>query len=375
MALSITNAIPQTWVIIGVLVVLLIVSIKKRQGSEIFPVNTTTEIKGLAILLVIFSHIGYFLVNDQRFLQPLSNYAGLGVDLFLILSGYGLVASALKRHLPLWQFYKKRLFKIYLPVALIILLFLILDFTILHRTYPFALTIKNLLGFFPRADVYTDIDSPLWFITPLLFFYILFPLTFWRRGPLVSALLVAIIGWLVVKQNLPNLIGVTPDVATLYKLHFLGFPLGMGLGAILNQPPRLFQNILVEIKKRFLNPLAANLLRAGGIIASISLFWYYSKHSAVGMNWKHEELAQLAMSLAIICLFLLKQFELRLLALLGAFSFEIYLLHWPLLSRYNILYGHLPASLATLLYLAFFVGLGYVYQGLSQSFFKRIKLT
>jgi peptidoglycan/LPS O-acetylase OafA/YrhL len=45
---------------------------------------------------------------------------------------------------------------------------------------------------------------------------------------------------------------------------------------------------------------------------------------------------------------------------LGIYSFEIYLLHWPLLSRYNFLFKFLPAGLATFLYLPILLGLAYL---------------
>jgi len=46
--------------------------------------------------------------------------------------------------------------------------------------------------------------------------------------------------------------------------------------------------------------------------------------------------------------------------LIGTYSYEMYLLHWPLLSRYDFLYRTLPASLATFAYLALFIGLGWI---------------
>ena len=50
--------------------------------------NTTTSIKGLAIFIIILSHISGNL--GIRFLTPLG---GIGVALFLFLSGYGLSKS------------------------------------------------------------------------------------------------------------------------------------------------------------------------------------------------------------------------------------------------------------------------------------------
>src|SRR3990167_8339061 len=66
--------------------------------------ESTLALKGFAILAVIFSHIGYFLVADHRFLFPLSTFGGVGVDLFLLLSGFGLTMSALSKDMSIRDF-------------------------------------------------------------------------------------------------------------------------------------------------------------------------------------------------------------------------------------------------------------------------------
>ena len=66
-------------------------------------------------MMVIFSHIGYFLDAGKQFTYPWSVAGGVGVDIFLFLSGFGLTMSALKTDLGIFQFYIKRLPRIYLP--------------------------------------------------------------------------------------------------------------------------------------------------------------------------------------------------------------------------------------------------------------------
>ena len=86
MTIFIANAIWETRIVIVGLLLALLVSARRAKNHSFFPPSTTTELKGLAILMIVFSHIGYFLVSDHRFLVPLSNYAGVGVDLFFLLS-------------------------------------------------------------------------------------------------------------------------------------------------------------------------------------------------------------------------------------------------------------------------------------------------
>lgn len=343
MTLPITDPISQTYVVAVVLLTGLLLTIRQRHGDKLFPPEATLELKGLAILFIILSHIGYFLVSDHRFLVPMSNFAGVGVDLFLILSGYGLAASALHKPLNAWQFYTKRLTRIYLPIIATVLFFLGLDYFILDLTYSFKTIWQGLIGFFPRADLYRDLNSPLWFITPLLAYYLMFPLMFWRRTPIISAAVFAIAGWYFIKHNPFDLINL--DLLKTYKLHFLAFPIGLALAPLLN-------------REFHLKPW----LRWVGVGVSALVLAYTLNHTHVGEIWKREAMTSLISALTLIVLFVFKPFNNKFLLLLGLFSFELYLLHWPILYRYDFLYSRVPAGAATVLYLTLFVGLGYVFQ-------------
>ena len=128
MIISIINPIQATYIFIAIFSVAILFSLRSKKNHDFFPIETTNELKGLAILLVIFGHIGYFLVDDHSFLFPLSTIAGVGVDIFLFLSGYGLVVSALKKTLTIFQFYKTRLIKLLIPLWITLGTFFLLDF-------------------------------------------------------------------------------------------------------------------------------------------------------------------------------------------------------------------------------------------------------
>ncbi len=360
MIISISNATQETLIIEVVLVAVLLLSIRLRKTLSFFSLETTTELRGLAILMVVFAHIGYFLVSDHRFLVPLSNYGGVGVDLFFLLSGYGLVASALRKPVSVGNFYLKRLMRVYVPVMITVVLFFCLDFFWLHKMYPAKTIIESLLGFFPNADIYADLNSPLWYITPLLAYYLLFPLIFWRRFPLVSALAMAVIGWWGVNY-VGNLDVFFEVVFKLYRLHFVAFPLGMALAAIINQPPRYGDQLVKRITPWFQKKYISTMSRWVLIAIGAYIFIYLHYHPTVGQSWKREELASLITVGSIMLVFLFKKINFKILYWLGLFSFEVYLLHWPLLYGYNFLYGKVPASLATILYVAILLGLGYMY--------------
>ena len=160
MITSIGNPVEQTWIFTILLGVALILSIRRDKNRNFFPISTTEELKGFAILAVVFAHVGYFLVADHRFLYPLSIVSGVGVDLFLFLSGFGLTISSLKKGASIAKFYLKRLPRLFIPFWIVLIIFLILDFLILKISYPWQSIISDFLGIFTRADIYKDVNSP-----------------------------------------------------------------------------------------------------------------------------------------------------------------------------------------------------------------------
>jgi peptidoglycan/LPS O-acetylase OafA/YrhL len=223
MQISIADPVISTQIFTFLLSAALLLSARKRAGGEFFSVETTQEMKGFAILAIVLSHIGYFLVNDHRFLFPLSILAGVGVDLFLFLSGYGLTASAWKRELKPLAFYRHRLFKLFTPFWMVLAALFLSDFFLLGRAYGAGYMARSFLGLFPHADLYQDVNSPLWYLTFILFFYLLFPWVFRKRYFPLSALLLYVLA--------DKFVSVQPayfaSVLHLYELHLMAFPLGV----------------------------------------------------------------------------------------------------------------------------------------------------
>ncbi len=114
MPITVTNVIASNYIVIATLVALFLLSLRKTQHTDLFPISITQELKGLGIL-VVFSHIAYMLVTNTGFMYPLSTIAGVGVDLFLFMSGYGLTLGMLKKPLSALAFYKRRMIKIFIP--------------------------------------------------------------------------------------------------------------------------------------------------------------------------------------------------------------------------------------------------------------------
>lgn len=326
--IEVSDPLFQTTVFTIILSILIIATVRNKSGELFFSSEVTNEIKGFAILSIVFSHIGYFLSSSTQFLYPLSVLAGVGVNLFLILSGFGLTISQIHRPLSPWKFYKKRLLKLFVPLWIILISFFVLDYFVLNRSYSGQEIYQSFLGFFPRADLWMNVDSPLWYFTIILFYYLLFPLVFWKRFPFVSAIIVLVAGYLILRQPLP----VDPDVLKLYYQHYFAFPLGMLLGVMI-------QNSKIAVN---------NLLRLGMICVGLVVFGYTAIHSGVGDKPLIEQSISMITALSILVIFTLSRIKIKIFYLIGILSYEIYLLHWPILSRYNMFLG-LPPYLDVLI--------------------------
>lgn len=333
---------------------LVLISIRKQPTEKFFALFQTQEMKGFAILAIVFSHIGYFLSSDTRFLYPMSVLAGVGVNLFLFLSGLGLTLSSLKSSLSVYKFYYRRLKKLFVPLWIIVSIYLITDYFILKRSYPAQEIMYTFAGYFPVADLFKNLNSPLWYFSLIFFYYLIFPLTFFKKIPYLSPMLVLVFSYLLLRIPLP--IDINKDVLNLYKTHFAAFPLGI-LTAVLISDEKL-SHIKLKFKEIFLKSNLKYLL----VVTFIIMFGYFSINSGVGASKNIEQTISLITMFSIVFLFIVKNFEIKLFTVFGIYSYEIYLIHWPILSRYDFLYKFLPAWMATLIYLGLFLGGGYILQ-------------
>lgn len=359
MPIQILDPILSTDIIIALFSCALLLTLRRKKDATLFPLELTQELKGLAILAVVFSHIGYFLSVDHDFLFPLSIMAGVGVDLFLFLSGYGLTVSSLKETLPPGTFYKKRLLKLFTSLWIVTLILFTFDFLILHISYSPSYMIRSLFGFFPSANLWHDVNSPFWFITPMLFYYLLFPFIFSKKRPWLAAVLLGALSYFIVQLQLPTLAG----VSNFYQLHFIAFPLGIAFAWLLSKL-NVFSRLMPNNSR--LRRLAYYIL----LVVLLCVIGYTAYYSGVGEDpLKAQTISLITMS-ALLFFFILKKFEIRALYLFGFYSYEIYLIHWPLMARYDIFFKRFPGWLATLFYLGLFLLLSWVLRKLSDQIYK-----
>lgn len=353
MPIFLPDPVAQTLLFELLLGAVIIFSLRLKKNSNLSP-GVSSELKGVAILAVIFGHAGYYLSSDTRFLYPLSIMAGVGVNLFLFLSGYGLTLSNEEKPLSSIQFYRKRLGRLFIPLWITLGAILLADAYFLNLHYPINEIIKAAFGFFPHANLYTDINSPLWYFTFIGGYYLLFPLVNRLRAPLVGGFLLLGLG-----QYLTHHFGLKLDVGVLglYRLHIFAFPLGCICADLAWYVKREFGTWQNPLQKY---PRLNIFLRTVFSLCGVALICYLLIHSGVGSGAEHEARISLLTMFITIGVAMLLPLESRFLLLVGTYSYELYLAHWPLMYRYHILYTYLPPAFATALYLAALLGFGYL---------------
>ncbi len=371
MQISISDPQLETFLFTILLLGTVLITIKYRDiTKDIFPAEITRQLKGLAILTILFGHIGYFLSKNTEFLFPLSTASGVGVNLFLFLSGFGLTVSQFNRPLGIFDFYRKRLTRLFLPMWIVITILLATYYLFFNLSFPQSLIIKNYFGIFPVADLYLSLNSVLWYFSLIFFYYLIFP--FLMRKPIRLAAFIMIYYTSIAALQLDIPIG--KDVIDLYKLHIYAFPLGVFFATI----PEILK--LTPTTRKILD-LSADIFKNRSHFFSylfsficFSIFGYYAIHSGIGQDKKTEQLISLLTMFSAVAGFMLLPLKSSFFKFLGEYSYEIYLIHWPILYHFDLLYKFTPPFIATYLYLFLFLGLGILLQKAVNFIFKKTSL-
>ena len=152
---------------------------KKDFNKDYLSKQTTTIINGFFVLTIVFSHFKNT-VNlspsfiDQSLVRILNNIGQLMVTTFFFYSGYGIMESIKNKDDYIKNFFKRRVFPLWLNLAMGVALFLLV-FLIRGQFF----TIKQiLLGFIG----YEPIGNCNWFIFDTLLLYILTMICFNKKA-------------------------------------------------------------------------------------------------------------------------------------------------------------------------------------------------
>lgn len=157
------------------------------------------ELMGVAILLVLLYHLycaSYFHERLKVF-----QYGFIGVDFFMVLSGYGLCFAYKKYDIK--GFYKRRCARI-LPLFWIQALVYVVSVILLHRLNVAAFSDKTIdvwlivkifttYSFWEGGDIFFN-----WYVSAIFFLYLIFPLFFFiaRKMKVLAFVFVCIVAYL-----------------------------------------------------------------------------------------------------------------------------------------------------------------------------------
>lgn len=181
--------------------------------------DTSNVIKGIACLLIVAHHFCARLMG-KGYEDIIVNFIGLrggviAVTIFFFLSAWGLSESQSKNRYPFGKFVKRRLSKVFVPLAITNILYYV--FLLIFRDKSFnptdlLLTIINLKYF----------DNVLWFCNTILIFYLIFYFSFLpktKEMKVVLCLGATLIYSVLVTWIYPN--------SPFYVFSIIGFPFGM----------------------------------------------------------------------------------------------------------------------------------------------------
>jgi peptidoglycan/LPS O-acetylase OafA/YrhL len=211
---------------------LTLITLRKTIEDKPFSVLQTTQIKGVAILLVIIGHLGFHTIEKMTDLSFFMRIGPAALPLFLIVSGLGISSSLEKKGIK--GFFSKRVTRVYLPVFLAMLL----EIFLLHTL---GSTENNLLV--DIARIFYDLenlDRNMWFVIFIMFWYCMTYLVYWLNLSNTKKLIFLCSVSLIILS--------IPQVSGLWKANALSFPLGCWIGLNL---PLITQQTKTLVTKKF----------------------------------------------------------------------------------------------------------------------------
>jgi peptidoglycan/LPS O-acetylase OafA/YrhL len=289
-------------------------SVRINTGSTLTPgkrIAAVDELKGLGILLVVLYHSGAVLGNENTL------HGEVGVDIFLILSGFTLALNSAT--LPLKEFFKRRFLRIYPSYWLALGLFVWMLRFFYGQDRSWETIWHHALGIhgFTRLAFFADISDPLWFVSMIVAAYLVFA---------------------AIRKHLDNLSFIFGLTGFLTLIAVVTYQYnGHGGGLI---------SLAVRIPSFFVGVVAGRLLGSGtgeirfDLFLGLGLlsFYYLTFYRGIACNYTLPALGIVLTWIGLrgyLVRFAEGRFVLSTFSLLGLFSYEIYLFHQPFIRDYN----------------------------------------
>lgn len=160
--------------------------------------------KGFSILTIVLMHmIQLYMENVPYAIYKGASLGGTGVHVFIFCSGFGLYLSFLKKPLKWFDFIKKRLWKIYVPYIIVVVITFIIMPSLYEGTDKFAALLSHCFFFKMFVPQYeSSYGGQLWYVSTIFQFYFVFNILCWLKKKvkenvfLIFALGISCIWWI-----------------------------------------------------------------------------------------------------------------------------------------------------------------------------------
>jgi peptidoglycan/LPS O-acetylase OafA/YrhL len=324
-----------------ILLLLLLISLlwTRKQSTTFLDQDQTDQLRGGSILLVIMTHFW----QHVSAVEATPHLSGYGVSMFLLISGFALTSTLDKPTFTWARFLSRRLRRMMVPYWVLTVVWLFADYVLLHRTYSLQDITCTMAGI--NFHTITQIDYVRWYITWIIMWYFAFALTNRFLSNYGSLLCVFAFGILLLILRVMDAI---PLVS--HPVHMLTFPLGMLLATYR-------KNVSDWVSGRgnrlvLIFGTASLLLLSSGLIMLASESASASKALSITFSGS----AQLAWCVvfAMAVAFLGRYgYVSKFLKSWGKVSYGAFLIHGPLLIKYNPIMGLFPDSIFPVTFMVF----------------------
>ena len=298
----------------------------RKKPSNFLDFSQTEQLKGLAMLFVVIGHFWYHVCNEHRIFLYMGDYA---VTLFLLLSGYGLMSSNMLHKVNLREFVRKRLIKIFIPYWLVTIGIILADYILLQRQSPPRELILTFSGI-NMPETLQHFEYARWFITLLLLYYLAFFFCAKLLPPTYATLSLLLLSLALILLR-------RSEIFPLGAGHqILAFPMGCLLSVI--RPIKYWRKASIRYQTAIIILATLSMLSIYQIMGRHSDSYCIDKAFIYLESYAQPYLFCL-ICVSSISLLASTGYTSKFLNLFGYLSYEIYLIHGPLLIKYNPVLG------------------------------------
>ncbi len=302
--------------IVFIMIVLLFSKKYENEAGFKLDLRCTEELKGIAIILVIFGHLSADKIIHAKDLLYVGSQ---GVTLFLLLSGFGLTKSYIKNGIDKKTVFR-RFKRILIPYSMVTTLWVIIDIFVYHKNYSIQTVIMAIAGF----DFNRKIDASMWYISFILLWYLFFFIIFLL--PMKKIFKIIMLVFVAYLFRFHPVSKYTHEVSYQWGLNAISFPVGAFLGMYM-------EDIAKKISKKHMNYIYAFV----GIMSLVTYVYLFKDRELNINKFTITNLSFAVMIIILVGFVNMKGYRSKLLGFIGFYSYEIYLLEAALMWKYRII--------------------------------------